>query len=109
MKMAEKKEEKESKEEYEVTILSRNFFSLFPKIAEKHENVSVLYVYADYPPSTVIIDLFKEFGAEKQEEVKEQISKEKGPLFEKYLEIEKKAIREDIEKRVLMKPKVVKV
>lgn len=76
----------EEKREYEVTILSRDQVSIFPKVGEEVKQLLVTYVGAGLPPATVTIDK------------------------EKYTEdLEKKLIRADIERRQKRKPTVIKV
>lgn len=71
---------------YDVTILSRDEVTTFPKIGQAAIQVQVTYVAAGLPPATLFIP-------------KEQYSPE----------FEKKAIREDIEKRLKVVPESYKV
>jgi len=76
----------EEKKEYEVTVLSRDTVTTFPRIGEAVETVMVTYVAAGLPPRTLNI-----------------------PKEEYTLDLEKKLIREDIEKRLKVKPETYKV
>jgi len=77
---------KEEEKEYEVTVLSRDDVTTFPRIGEAVETRMVTYVAAGLPPATIDI-----------------------PKKEWTLELEKKLIREDIEKRLKVKPETYKV
>lgn len=74
------------KEEYSVTVISRDEIVTYPKIATPVTNVLVTYVAAGLPPHTITI-----------------------PKEEYKPELEKKLIREDIEKRLKVKPETYKV
>lgn len=74
------------KEEFEVTVLSRDEVVTYPKIATPVTNVLVTYVAAGLPPRTVTI-----------------------PKTEYSRELEQKLIREDIQKRLKMKPETYRV
>jgi len=104
----EKKKEEKKEEKLEVTILSRNFFTVYPKLREPHRLVHVTYTYKDLPPRTIEIDLFEHFK-EDQYKAEEQILKKEGKLAEKYFEIEKKAIKEDLEKVLGARPETVAI
>jgi len=73
-------------EAHEVTVISRETVTTYPKLRVPVETVLVTYVAAGLPPATVTI-------------LKEEYS----------LEAEKKRIREDIERRLKVKPEVYKV
>jgi len=73
-------------EAYEVTVISRETVTTYPKLRVPVETVLVTYVAAGLPPGTVTI-------------LKEEYS----------IEAEKKRIREDIERRLKVKPEVYKV
>jgi len=73
-------------EEYEVTVLSRQEVTTYPKIRQPVVTVMVSYVAAGLPPATVTI-----------------------PKAEYSLDLEKKLIREDIERRLKIKPETYKV
>jgi len=73
-------------EKYEVTVISRDTVTTYPKIRTPVENVLVTYVAAGLPPSTVTI-----------------------PKEEHTPELERKLIRADIEKRLKMKPETFHV
>ena len=72
--------------EYDVTVISRDEVTTYPKIATPVVNVLVTYVAAGLPPHTVTI-----------------------PKDEHTLDVEKTRIREDIEKRLKAKPESYKV
>jgi len=74
------------KEEYEVTVLIREDVTTYPRIGEPMETRMVTYVAAGLAPNTIRI-----------------------PKKEWTLELEKKLIREDIERRLKVKPEVYKV
>jgi len=76
----------EEKREYDVTVLSRHTITTFPKIGTPAETVLVTYVAEGLPPHTLHI-----------------------PKEEYTLEMEKKLIREDIERRLKAKPERYKV
>jgi len=103
--MEEKAKEKEA---YKVEILSQDFISVFPRLREEHRQVLVTYSYAELPPATITIDLFELFK-EDQFVAADQIRARKGPFFEKFLEARAKAIREDIERRLIFKPETIEV
>jgi len=103
----EKKAEQPTKE-YEVTIMDRTFLTVFPRLREEQRQVVVTYVYADFPPRAVTIDLRNLF-AEAQFEAERQIVAKSGDLFKKYVGEESKTIREDIEKALVFKPEVITV
>jgi len=72
--------------EYEVTVLSRQEVTTYPKIRQPVVTVMVTYVAAGLAPATVMI-----------------------PKAEYSLDLEKKRIREDIEKRLKVKLETYKV
>lgn len=74
------------KQEYNVTVISRDDVTTFPKIGVAVETRMVTYVAAGLPPSTLNI-----------------LKEEWTP------DLEKKLIREDIEKRLKAKPETFKV
>jgi len=76
----------EEKAKYDVTVLSREEVTTFPKIAQPVVNVLVTYVAAGLPPATVTI-----------------------PKDEWSPEEEKRVIREDIERRLKFKPETYRV
>jgi len=76
----------EGKKQYDVTVLSREEVTTFPKIAQPVVNVLVTYVAAGLPPATVTIP-------------KDKWSPEE----------EKRVIREDIERRLKFKPETYRV
>jgi len=76
----------EEKKQYDVTVLSREEVTTFPKIAQPVVNVLVTYVAAGLPPATVTIP-------------KDKWSPEE----------EKRVIREDIERRLKFKPETYRV
>jgi len=76
----------EEKKEYEVTILMRETVTTYPRIGEPVETTMITYVAAGLAPNTITIP-------------KEKYS----------LELEKKLIREDIERRLKVKPETYKV
>jgi len=76
----------EKPEEYEVTVLSRETITTFPKIDTPVETVLVTYVAAGLPPHTLYI-----------------------PKKEWTLEKEKELIKKDIQERLKRKPEVYKV
>ena len=102
------KEEAKEEEKREVTILSRTFLTVYPRLREPHRLVHVAYMYNDYPPRVIEIDLWEHFK-EKQEEAEKQIKKGEGDLAKKYFEIERKAIRKDLEELLKAKPEVITV
>jgi len=93
---------------YAVEIIARDIVITYPKIRMPARTSMVTYVAADLPPATVSI-LLDELFPEQAEEAARQIRERKGPLWDKYLEVEKKRIREDIERRLPMKPEVYEV
>jgi len=76
----------EEEKKYDVTVLSREEVTTFPKIAQPVVNVLVTYVSAGMPPATVTI-----------------------PKDKWDPELEKRIIREDIERRLKRKPETYKV
>lgn len=72
--------------EYDVTVLSRDTVTTFPKIAQPVEVVHVTYVAESLPPATVFIEKAKYTP-----------------------EFEKKVIREDITRRLQQRPESFKV
>ena len=74
------------KQEYNVTVISRDDVTTYPKIGVAVETRMVTYVAAGLPPNTLSI-------------LKEEWTSE----------LEKKLIREDIEKRLKAKPETFKV
>jgi len=74
------------REELEVTVLSREEVTTFPKIATPVVNVLVTYVGAGLPPHTVTIPKDKWTQAE-----------------------ERRLIREDLERRLKARPETYKV
>lgn len=74
------------REEIEITVLSRDEVTTFPKIATPMVVVLVTYVGAGLPPATVTIPK-TEWSAEK----------------------ERRVIREDIERRLKIRPETFKV
>jgi len=76
----------EEKAKYDVTVLSRDEVTTFPKIAQPVVIVETTYVAAGLPPATVRI-----------------------PKEEWDPEVEKRKIREDIEKRLKQKVEVFRV
>jgi len=76
----------EERKEYEVTVLSHDDITTFPRIGEAVETRMVTYVAAGLPPMTINI-----------------------PKKEWTLELEKKLIREDIERRLKFKPETYRV
>jgi len=76
----------EEKARYDVTVLSREEVTTFPKIAQPVVNMLVTYVAAGLPPATVTI-----------------------PKDEWSPEEEKRVIREDIERRLKFKPETYRV
>jgi len=73
-------------EKYEVTVIARDDVTTYPKLGVAVETRLITYVAAGLPPSTISI-----------------------PKEEWTPELEKKLIREDIEKRLLVKPETFKV
>ena len=104
----EKKEEKKEEEKLEITILSRDFLTVFPKLREPHKLVHVTYLYDDYPPRTIEIDLFEIFK-EEQEKAEKEIRAKSGDLAKKYFEIEKERIKEDLETLLKAKPETIEI
>jgi len=102
------KEEKQEEERKEVTILNRAFMTVYPKLREPHKLVHVAYTYKDYPPRVVEIDLYEHFK-DKQEEAEKQILKGEGDLAKKYFELERKAIKEDLEAMLKQKPETIEL
>ena len=102
------KEGAEEEEKRKVTILSRTFMTVYPRLREAHKLVHVAYMYEDYPPRVIEIDLFEHFK-DKQDEVERQVLEGKGELAEKYFEIEREAIKKDLEEMLKQKPEVVEV
>ena len=74
------------KQEYNVTVLPRDDVKTYPKMGVEVETRMVTYVAAGLPPNTLSI-----------------LKEEWTP------ELEKKLIREDIEKRLKAKPETFKV
>jgi len=77
---------KEKKEEYAVTVLSRDEVTTYPRLGEAAVTVLVTYIAAGLPPHTVHI-----------------------PKDEWSPEEERKRIRASIEKRLKAKPETYKV
>lgn len=75
-----------AKREYDVTVISRSEVTVFPKLATPVVNVLITYVAAGLPPRTVTIPKDKH-----------------TPI------LEKKMIREDIEKKLKEKVETFKV
>jgi len=73
-------------EEYDVTVLSRDEVVTYPKLRTPVTNILVTYVAAGLPPATITI-----------------------PKDEYSLELEKKLIKESIQKRLKIKPETYKV
>jgi len=73
-------------EKYEVTVLMREDVTTYPRIGEPVETTMVTYVAAGLPPSTISI-----------------------PKAEYSLELEKKLIKEDIQRRLRVKPETYRV
>jgi len=73
-------------EEISVTVLSRDEVVTYPKLRTPVTNILVTYVAAGLPPATITI-----------------------PKDEYSLELEKKLIKEDIQKRLKVKPETYKV
>jgi len=73
-------------EKYEVTVIARDDVTTYPKLGVAVETRLITYVAAGLPPSTISI-----------------------PKEEWTPELEKKLIRKDIEKRLMMKPETYKV
>jgi len=96
-------EEKEEEKKYKVEIIARDLISVYPKLKEEHKQVIVTYRYNELPTRAITIDLFEHFK-EKQEEVAKAIEERKGDLWQKYLELEKKLIKEDIERAKAARP-----
>ena len=76
----------EPKREFDVTVLSRDTVTTFPKIAQPVEVVHVSYVAESLPPATVFIEKAKYTP-----------------------EFEKRVIREDIERRLKARPESYRV
>jgi hypothetical protein len=76
----------EKKAEYEVTVISRDEVTTFPKIAQPVVNILITYVAADLPPATITI-----------------------PKAQWTAEYEKRLIREDIERRMKVRPESFRV
>jgi len=76
----------EEKVEYEVTILSREEVVTYPTLAQPVITLQVTYVAAGLPPATISIP-------------KEEYTKE----------LEAQKLREDIERRLKVKPEVITV
>ena len=74
------------KQEYNVTVISRDDVTTYPKVGVAVETRMVTYVAAGLPPNTLSI-----------------LKEEWTPA------LEKKLIREDIEKRLKAKPETYKV
>jgi len=77
---------REGRREYEVTILARETITTFPRLGVAKRVVLVTYVAAGLPPATVEI-----------------------PEEEYSLELEKRLIREDIERRLKERPETYTV
>jgi len=76
----------EEKREYEVVILGRDEIVVYPRLGEAVPTMMITYVAAGLPPATIEI-----------------------PKAEYSLELEKKLIREDIERRLKFKPETYRV
>ena len=74
------------KREYDITVFPRDTVTTYPKIGVAVDTILVTYVAAGLPPNTLSI-----------------LKEEWTP------ELEKKLIREDIEKRLKAKPETFKV
>jgi len=77
---------RQQKAEYDVTVLSRDEIVTYPKLAQPEVTVVVTYVAAGLPPASVSI-----------------------PKAKYSLELEKKLVRADIERRLAVKPETYKV
>lgn len=102
----EEEEQKEQQQGIRVTLLRRDFISIFPRVREEHRQVIVVFDAPDIGPTTVTIDLFDLF-AEKQFEAEKQIIAKEGNLYKKYLEEEKKAMKAHIEALAKVVPEEV--
>jgi len=100
--------EQEKREEYEVEIIDRAVITTYPKLRQPALTSLVTYVAAGLPPDHISI-LLSEVAPKREPELAKQIEARKGPLWDEYLEVEKKRIREQVEKRLAVKPEVYKV
>jgi len=76
----------EEEKKYEVTVLARETITTFPRLGEAVRTVLVTYVAAGLPPATI------------------EIPEEKYSL-----NLEKKLVREDIERRLKVRPETYTV
>jgi len=96
------KEEKEE-EKQQVEIVSRDIIDTYPKLRELHRQVAVTYRHELVGPRTVFIDLYELFK-DKQDDAVAEITLRSGKLFEKYMQEERKRIKEDLERELGKKP-----
>jgi len=87
----------------EVTILDRSVVREFPPGETAKWVARVTYRSEGMPPASVGIRL-DEVAAEKVEDLRDQISEQSGSLWNKYLNIEKTRVREDVKQRKEEKP-----
>ena len=76
----------EEKEKLEVTILSRNEYTTYPKLKQAVVNIDITYIYKDMPPRTITI-----------------------PKAEYTKDVEKKKIKADIEEQLKVKPETYEI
>jgi len=101
-------EGEEKPEEYEVEVIDRVVITTYPRLRQPALTSLVTYVTPGLPPDHISI-LLSEVAPKKEPELAKQIEAREGPLWEKYYEVEKKRVREKIEKRLAVKPEVYKV
>ena len=79
-----------------------------PRIDKVAYTVYLTYQTEDIPSATVIIPV--DFIPEKQlDQFAKEFNAKKGRLYEKYLAVRNKAIREDLERRRAAAPSVIEV
>jgi len=93
---------------YQVTIIDRVPVTTFPKLNVPKTTIYVTYFTEGLSPGTVVIDP-EEIGIKDVEKLLEQIKAKKGSLYKKYIEYEKKRVREDIERRLGLTPESYEV
>jgi len=107
-KEEEEEEKKEEEKKYEVTILDETVITTYPKLKLPYHQVAVTYSTPEIPPRTIFIP-FEEVEPEEPEEARKQFLAKEGPLYEKYLEIRARKLREDIEAYLKAPPAVILV
>jgi len=101
-------EEEKRPAEIEYQVLNRTIITTYPRVREAALTSLVTYSAPDLPPRSISI-LLNELEPERFEEMAEQIKAKAGPLWDRYLEEEKRRIADDIRARLAFKPEVWRV